>query len=148
MVVAVMALAIMVMFSAPAFADSKNKGAWFVYGLVDSTAFDTGHEVDATKTLFGIGVERTFDSRFLKRLWVEYAIGSAEVNDIITDTDAMGAITTTPITTRYGGRSKFSIGTEVSFGRGWTLIPSYSTSNAWAHGQRLENLIVRFGKRF
>jgi hypothetical protein len=127
------AIVVMLAMSVPAFAEDKG---WFIYGAYDHGNYTIAeHELKATKTMYGLGVEKSFKHDFFKKLGFEYLKGSAES---ISQEE----------TVKDGGRNKLSLSAEVSLGKGWTLIPAYQTNNGWASGQRQKILTVKFGKRF
>lgn len=145
----VVAVAAMVMFfsTSAAYAEKSEKG-WFVYGIYDHNTFDLTLDrfdpitlapvkvnVEARRSLFGIGVEKSFNRKFVRKLGIEYLTGTASATE-------------PGESTRERGRYIFRAKGEFHLGKGWTLIPTYEQNNGFVSGQRQSIKTVRFGKRF
>lgn len=152
----VMMLAMLLMLSASAYAsESKNKG-WFVYGIFEHEAMETGLTgggmLSARIPRFGIGIERTFQHRFLKKLTLEAVTGSATIEERRESKHWSGGVlishTIEHLTHQHSGRWKVNLSSELNLGRGWTMIPAAEWSNSWMPEMSQSEYAVRIGKRF
>jgi hypothetical protein len=154
----VMVLAMLLMLSASAYASEGKDRGWFVYGIYEhetmKTGIDGGGTLGARKTLFGVGAEKTFQHRFIRRLSLEVMTGSAEVDEMV-ETKHWSGIplvlvyhTIEHFTHQYGGRWQVRLASEFDLGKGWTLIPSGEWSNSWIPETSQSEYAMRLGKRF
>jgi hypothetical protein len=146
----------LLMLSASAYASEGKDRGWFIYGILEhetlNTGIDGGGMLGARKALFGIGAEKAFAHRFLRKLRFEVMTGSATVEERRETKHWSDGVlvlhTIEHFTHQYGGRWQVRLASEFDLGKGWTLIPSGEWSNSWIPEASQSAYSVRLGKRF
>jgi hypothetical protein len=151
-----MVLAMLLMLSASAYASEGKDRGWFIYGILEhetlNTGIDGGGMLEARKALFGIGAEKAFSHRFLRKLRFEVMTGSATVEERQETKHWSDGVlvlhTIEHLTHRHSGRWKASLAAELSIGKGWYAMPAAEWSNSFMRGTKGSKYAARIGKRF